>query len=173
MHTVYAALISAAAGEDLSALFIDTYHFPLNLSLFDKAYSTFSSVVGCTDSDGDGYGCIGDQACAGGSAADCDDGNAAVHPAAKEVCDSLDNDCDGSIDESLGQTTCGVGACSRTIENCVGGVPKECVPGTPATEICNGSPYNNNNGRPYYHYNFCSCIESRSILHSFVCWWGK
>jgi len=49
MHTFYAALVSAAAGEDLSALFTDTYHFPLDQSLFGKAYSTFSAIIGCTE----------------------------------------------------------------------------------------------------------------------------
>src|SRR5262249_42836693 len=32
----------------------------------------------------------------------------------------------------------GVGACRRTVQNCVGGVPQTCVPGTPTTETCNG-----------------------------------
>lgn len=49
----------------------------------------------CTDSDGDGYyvqtGC--------GAAIDCDDSHAAIHPNATEVCNGLDNDCDGLIDE--------------------------------------------------------------------------
>lgn len=31
---------------------------------------------------------------------DCDDANAAVHPGAEEVCDRLDQDCDGAVDES-------------------------------------------------------------------------
>jgi hypothetical protein len=32
---------------------------------------------------------------------DCDDANAAVNPAADEVCDALDNDCDGTIDQDV------------------------------------------------------------------------
>ena len=32
------------------------------------------------------------------NAADCDDGNGAVNPDADEVCNALDDDCDGSID---------------------------------------------------------------------------
>jgi hypothetical protein len=55
-------------------------------------------MLGCTkepaepearDEDGDGYA-VGE---------DCDDGDAAVHPAAEERCDGRDDDCDGSIDE--------------------------------------------------------------------------
>jgi hypothetical protein len=34
-----------------------------------------------------------------GADADCDDGQAAVHPAAQELCDGVDNDCDGVVDE--------------------------------------------------------------------------
>jgi MYXO-CTERM domain-containing protein len=44
--------------------------------------------IGYTDADGDGY-----AACL-----ECDDSNAAVYPGAVEVCDGLDNDCDGNID---------------------------------------------------------------------------
>lgn len=32
---------------------------------------------------------------------DCDDGDAAINPGATEVCDTLDNNCDGQIDEGL------------------------------------------------------------------------
>lgn len=61
------------------------------------------------DTDGDGYGThtLYQHVCgvpAGWSAdsTDCDDANAAVNPAATEVCDLADNDCDGVVD-SLGE----------------------------------------------------------------------
>jgi hypothetical protein len=60
-----------------------------------------------TDSDGDGFGdpASGTVSCAqpAGTVADssdCDDGDMAVSPAATELCNGLDDDCDGTIDES-------------------------------------------------------------------------
>ena len=38
---------------------------------------------------------------------DCDDTNAAVGPTAEEVCDGLDNDCDGEVDEGVLTTVYG------------------------------------------------------------------
>jgi len=56
----------------------------------------YEPLVGCgwceTDADGDGYYSF----CNPG---DCDDSNAAIFPGAQEVCDDLDNDCDGQVDE--------------------------------------------------------------------------
>jgi hypothetical protein len=60
------------------------------------------------DSDGDSYG-DGGVALASCSApagyvsntTDCDDGTSTVHPGAAEVCDSVDQDCDGLIDEGV------------------------------------------------------------------------
>ncbi|MFQ5490713.1 MAG: putative metal-binding motif-containing protein [Phycisphaerae bacterium] len=56
-----------------------------------------------------------------------------------EICDGLDNDCNGVIDDGLGTTTCGVGECVNTVDNCVGGVPQVCDPflGSSA-ETCDG-----------------------------------
>ncbi len=58
------------------------------------------------DGDGDGWGSVLRTALAcsappGFSAlsGDCDDGDAAVNPAAPEVCDGVDDDCDRSVDE--------------------------------------------------------------------------
>ncbi|MBI5055623.1 MAG: hypothetical protein HZB61_03275 [Nitrospirae bacterium] len=50
-----------------------------------------------TDSDGDGYSPMGGGAC---GSADCNDNNAAIHPGALEVCDGIDNNCNGLIDDA-------------------------------------------------------------------------
>jgi hypothetical protein len=70
-----------------------------------------SSVTGTSswypDADGDGYGALSGvvAACLApsghvSSGADCDDDDAAVSPAASEVCDGQDNDCDGLTDDA-------------------------------------------------------------------------
>ena len=59
-------------------------------------------------------------------------------PTGAELCDGIDNDCDGDIDEGFGTITCGAGACEATVAECVDGVPQACVPGTPTDELCDG-----------------------------------
>ena len=56
-----------------------------------------------------------------------------------EVCDGVDNDCDGAIDEDAGSLSCGVGACEHTVDACVAGVPQVCDPLQGAeAETCDG-----------------------------------
>jgi len=50
----------------------------------------------CPDNDGDGFGGIDATGVFCGQ--DCDDFDATVNPGAPELCDSIDNDCDGLID---------------------------------------------------------------------------
>jgi Big-like domain-containing protein len=87
----------------------------------------------CTDGDscnGDEI-CNADGLCEPGVELNCNDGN---------VCtaDSCDSDLGCENDPvSLGDTTCGLGICQRTIDNCVDGESQVCTPGAgePA-EIC-------------------------------------
>ena len=60
-----------------------------------------------TDGDGDGFGddASAVEACTAGTGqvvigGDCDDSNTDISPLANEVCDTIDNDCDGDIDDS-------------------------------------------------------------------------
>ncbi|MCB9795070.1 MAG: hypothetical protein H6741_20405 [Alphaproteobacteria bacterium] len=64
----------------------------------DKDETTDSEPVvtddsgGAVDADGDGYG----------AEADCDDSSAAIHPGAEELCNGVDDDCDGTVDVDAG-----------------------------------------------------------------------
>jgi hypothetical protein len=59
--------------------------------------------------------------------------------ASAEVCDGLDNDCDGAVDDNLGSTACGKGDCNHVTKNCVDGKPQPCNPMEGAAEeICDG-----------------------------------
>lgn len=168
------------------------------------------NATGCVthyyDNDADGFGVNGNTKCLCGPSgkytamvdSDCDDGNAAVNPSVKElcngvddncvggadedfplkdqscdgvdsdlcaygsytctadgsavecvnenpsnvaeICDGEDNDCDGSVDEDFGLTTCGLGVCEHTIANCLAGKVQTCDPLQGAEpEVCDGT----------------------------------
>ncbi len=67
----------------------------------DIGYDEYYSDI-CTDGDGDGY--FYQLGCA--TEVDCDDGDINVHPGAIEVCNNMDDNCNGDVDEGLG-SLCG------------------------------------------------------------------
>lgn len=96
------------------------------------------------DADGDGYYSVSERSSGdvisgclqpGYAAAfgDCQPNEASIHPGAEEVCNQVDDDCDGDIDEGV-RPQCGEGWCLRDADTCDGSI---CVPGEPRAETCN------------------------------------
>ncbi len=68
--------------------------------------------------------------------------------AAVESCDGKDNDCNGLVDDGLGTSTCGVGVCQHTVDNCKDGAPVVCDPKQGAgSEVCKDSLDNDCDGK--------------------------
>ena len=74
----------------------------------DSSLDATTQSTWYADADGDGYGdsSAPTSACAQPSnhvsnTSDCDDNDSTVHPAAAEVCDGSDNNCDGQADDGL------------------------------------------------------------------------
>ena len=94
------------------------------------------------DEDGDGYfgmrtgtpmmGCVGlvGYAALGG---DCAPRDPNINPGVKEVCNLIDDNCDGRPDERT-RPQCGIGACVRESDTCD---VAQCRPGEPKAERCN------------------------------------
>nr|AYM53339.1 hypothetical protein [Cystobacter ferrugineus]AYM53398.1 hypothetical protein [Cystobacter velatus] len=69
------------------------------------------------------------------SSDDCDDTNKNVHPGVAELCDTLDNNCDGQKDEGLGVgETCDPGFGCEGIRECAADGSTQCTPKTLPTK---------------------------------------
>jgi hypothetical protein len=95
-----------------------------------------ASDGGSDEDDPDGSASGGGQE--GPNTSDDPPGDTDDPPPGGEVCNGLDDDGDGDVDEDQPSATCGVGSCEVTEPSCVNGVPQECTPALPGGEICNG-----------------------------------
>ncbi len=105
-------------------------------------------TIGDRDADGDGFI---DAACCNGTLCgdDCHDQRRDVHPGASEVCDTLDGDCDGSVDEMLLVPS----YVDRDFDlHGVAGAPVEVCPGTPGYSTvgddCDDADFTRHGGQP-------------------------
>ncbi|MCP3980041.1 MAG: hypothetical protein GY716_12115 [bacterium] len=103
----------------------------------------------CPDVDDDGFAdCTTEPTCddTGLTCGDCDDLDPDINPGAAEVCDNVDNNCDGTVDEGFDQDDDGFTTCDLPepdcddgdadvnpleLEACADGIDNDCDAGTP------------------------------------------
>lgn len=93
-----------------------------------ESRSCYPASTGCERQPDGRYVCKGSckqgaQRCEGGQWGAC---LGATQPS-KEVCDAIDNDCDGNID-NMGSLRCGTGICENTVNRCLNGMQGRCQP---------------------------------------------
>jgi hypothetical protein len=107
---------NGATTEDIGALTAGVYEVTVTTDgggcTANASYTVADGAANVTyfaDGDGDTYGnpLMSQVSCTGApvgyvlSNTDCDDANPAINPGAAEICNSLDDDCDGQTDEGL------------------------------------------------------------------------
>jgi hypothetical protein len=93
-----------------------------------------------------------------------------VLPAIQELCNGIDDNCNGVVDENPELTVCGPGVCGNATKTCVAGVEVACVrtsiPGYSATEVCGDGLDNDCDGNVD---NGCACTAGSMTS----CWGGS
>ena len=103
---------------------------PLNRADGERGNCVQSTGTGeeeCFDRDSDGFS-VGPD-CQAGLQLDCDDDDPNINPAADEVCDGVDNDCDDSTDEEIPPRPCRlqIGLCAGAVVSCTDGAFPDCA----------------------------------------------
>ncbi|MCE2846928.1 MAG: T9SS type A sorting domain-containing protein, partial [Sphingobacteriales bacterium] len=106
-----------------------TYTSSSNCQDYVLNLSITASTVYYVDNDGDGYGSVSftTNSCNGAPSGhvsisgDCDDSNASINPGVTEVCNSIDDNCDGSIDNGL-VSNASPGTIGGTLQSCRAGI---------------------------------------------------
>jgi hypothetical protein len=109
-----AVMVDLETGDDVSE--------PSN-SLMVAGCEDESDAEGCVDTDEDGWSV---------DCNDCNDADATVNPGAEEVCNGVDDNCDGRIDEGFDNDADGVTTCAGDCDD----TDPSTYPGAP--EICDG-----------------------------------
>lgn len=107
----------------------EVIHTEADVSVFDQLGTDLGLLDICPDVDADGFDVT----------LDCDDTDVDINPDATEVCDAVDNDCDGQVDENLPGT--GVACDGNDTDLCKEGITF-CDP-VIGDIICNDTSGNN------------------------------
>ncbi|HII68933.1 TPA: S8 family serine peptidase [Candidatus Woesearchaeota archaeon] len=125
-------------GDSLNFVIVPNYNPEGNVELYFSAYpvmhpedvilSEDNPVLACADNDNDNNGVL--------RCGDCNDNDAAISPDAEDICDWVDNNCNGIIDEDC--AVCGDSECNnyeicKTCPLDCGQCPEDC-----GNNVCNG-----------------------------------